>query len=474
MRVRVRGIYATAITKLLLDNGLEVAHASEKIRERFGIEESGEPPTVTVKDTEQRHGVVVVGEYEHGKKVFEILREELSPVCWVSKLPLHSIVKGRVVAAKDGSSIVEMGDYVGVIDRELEVGSEVLVDVARPFLPNDDAAKLSTNYTVYGKYVALIHGLGRRTIFSRHITSRKLRDELAALSAMSDVGEWCIKWRSSATLAKLEDLLKDVRETHKKAIEILKRGEGCKPGEIVYSGEFFAILCFDRRAKTRLDEIRGEVLPTIENHHSLKSMGESEIVDFCEHLLARGIETGGAAMDYILARMREQKSVAIEHVSVLSGNVVKLTPGKPVGDFCLKRVFRRGGIFDGLNVKKEPGDYDLMEFSTELPLILHKYYGRDGSFKGIYVNVNTPPEVSRCSIRYIDMEVDVVASQQVEIIDAEKLERAYELGIISAEVRNYYMRVAERVRRILEDCEDLAEISLKDLAGGLKSEACKR
>ena len=459
IRVRVRGIYATAITKLLLDNGLNVSHASKIIRERFGMDESDEPPTVTVKDTDQKHGIVIVGEYEHGKQVFNILKE-IAVTHWVSKLPLHAIIKGEVIGVREHKSIIDLGGYRGILDQELEVGSEIFVDVARPFMPHEDFAKLSTKYTIFGNYVALIKGIGRKVVFSRHITNRKLKDDLVALSAVSNVEDWSIKWRSSATIGYLDEMLQDIKDTYKKAVEVMKRGEKADIGEIVYNGEFFAILSFN---KEYLDEIRSTVIPTMRYHHSLKSVGENEVVDFGEHLLQQGFDgdvLSGSARKYVISKMGEQRLVDIEHVSALKCSILKLTPGKPIGYCRLKRIFKKPGMFDGLNVRKEPGDYDIMEFSHGLPIILHRYYGRDGSFKGIYVNLNTPPDIGRNLIRYIDMEIDVVSvGGEAKIIDVEKLEKACDLGIVNENVKEYYLNLAKRIKGFLES-HDESDVTL--------------
>ncbi|MET1125164.1 MAG: DUF402 domain-containing protein [Archaeoglobaceae archaeon] len=460
MGVRVRGIYATALTKILLDSGFKLSHTSKVIEERFGVVGEG-PPKVTVKDADQRHGVVVVGDYEIAKKVFETL-SNFAIARWVSKLPLHAVVKGRVEEVRNGTAIVDLGGYEGLLEGNFSVGDEVLVDIARPFMPSDEYARLSTNYTIFGDYVALIRGIKRRVVFSRHITDRRLRDDLAALSAMCDVGEWCVKWRSSATLGKLEDMLRDIRKTYELAKEVMKRGEEAEVGEIVYSGEFFGVISFGEKEK--LDDLRNEVTPTIRHHHSLKSVGEGEIVDFGEHTLRFGADRDAisrAAIDFVMSNMG---IVEIEHVSLLRGQTLKLTPGKAVSRGCLKRVFRKPGFFDGLGVRKEPGDYDMMEFSPELPFILHRYYSRDGELKGIYVNLNTLPDVGRKLIRYLDMEIDVVArGGETKVLDSEKLQRACELGIVKEDVKNYYEELAEKIRRVIEGerevtIEQLAEV----------------
>jgi len=469
MQVRVRGVYSTAITKILLDNNISVSHTSKIIRERFSLPENREAPTVTVKDTDDKHGVVIVGEYEDGKKVYEVIKERVKNcICWVSKLPLHSIIKGKVIDADNNKSIVDLGEYKGIINKKLEAGSEVLVDIAKPFFPHEDVATLSERYTVYGKYVALIYGLDKKVIFSKHITNKRLRDDLLSLAMMSNIENWSIKWRSSAILGEFGDMLKDLQQTYDKAKDIIKAGQDANVGEIVYKGEFFAIVAFSKNNKLELDNIRNDVLPTILGHHSLKSMNESELVDIVEHLLANGIgdreKISEAVINYIKKLMTE-KLISIQHISLLSGEIKRLTPGKVIeienGIFKVKRIMRSKGILDGLNMEKLPGDYDIMEFSLDKPIVLHKYFGKTGEFKGIYVNLNTPPEISRDSIRYIDVEIDVVATENdVKIIDSEKLLKAKELGIISEEIKNYYLNLAEEVKNKISEFDDLRELSI--------------
>ena len=77
VNVRVRGIYATAISKILYDKGFNICHASKKIKERFGLKETLTPPNVTVKDLEHRQGVLVIGDYEEAKAAYNVLKEAI-------------------------------------------------------------------------------------------------------------------------------------------------------------------------------------------------------------------------------------------------------------------------------------------------------------------------------------------------------------------------------------------------------------
>jgi hypothetical protein len=59
--VRVRGIYATALTAVLLDQGLAIAQPSVAIRERFAFAETPDEGDVSVTDRRDRQGVLLRG-----------------------------------------------------------------------------------------------------------------------------------------------------------------------------------------------------------------------------------------------------------------------------------------------------------------------------------------------------------------------------------------------------------------------------
>jgi len=61
LKAKVRGIYTTALTKLLLENDFQIVQPSQTIRVRFGIPDNNEPPDLKIKDrvghTRSRKGV---------------------------------------------------------------------------------------------------------------------------------------------------------------------------------------------------------------------------------------------------------------------------------------------------------------------------------------------------------------------------------------------------------------------------------
>ncbi|UCC33374.1 MAG: DUF402 domain-containing protein [Candidatus Bathyarchaeota archaeon] len=61
IKAQVRGVYSTALTRLLLDNGAVIVHPSAAAIERFGLEERNEPPSLDLRERHDRQGVSVSG-----------------------------------------------------------------------------------------------------------------------------------------------------------------------------------------------------------------------------------------------------------------------------------------------------------------------------------------------------------------------------------------------------------------------------
>ena len=63
-RLKIRGIYTTALTKFLLDSGYEIVDPSAEIQERFGLEQTRRLPEILIQDREDLQGVHIFGEAE--------------------------------------------------------------------------------------------------------------------------------------------------------------------------------------------------------------------------------------------------------------------------------------------------------------------------------------------------------------------------------------------------------------------------
>jgi len=76
VKVKVRGIYATALT-LLLSQKFQIVEPSDVIQTRLGIPASAEPAEVNVFDKADRHGIVIEGVRSAAEEVAEYLREAI-------------------------------------------------------------------------------------------------------------------------------------------------------------------------------------------------------------------------------------------------------------------------------------------------------------------------------------------------------------------------------------------------------------
>ena len=77
VRVKIRGIYATALTGLLLERGFEIVSPSEMIRDRFGLPDDPGPEEVLIVDRRDRQGVSIEGVRGATEEVVAALREAL-------------------------------------------------------------------------------------------------------------------------------------------------------------------------------------------------------------------------------------------------------------------------------------------------------------------------------------------------------------------------------------------------------------
>jgi len=87
-RIKIRGIYSTALTKLVSDWGYAVADPSAKIRERFSLEPNEEPNDILIQDREDLQGIELSGKPENLCQFLTFLQERLPDVILVQFDPL--------------------------------------------------------------------------------------------------------------------------------------------------------------------------------------------------------------------------------------------------------------------------------------------------------------------------------------------------------------------------------------------------
>jgi len=215
---------------------------------------------------------------------------------------------------------------------------------------------------------------------------------------------------------------------------------------------------FPLLSKSRLDEIRGTVLPTLPLHHRLKIIASDQVDSVERKTLAQHPELReslGRNMEreLIWNGYETGRQIAIEHVKP-EGRVLYLSEGEVVqADFMLKKlVLKRSGFkgrdkYDGLGIPKHGGDYAVSELREGDWHYRHTYFRAQGEIIGSYYNINTPVEFYPDRIRYLDLEIDVVQfpNRRVEILDETELRRRFEQGYISGALREKAIGEASRL-----------------------------
>jgi len=219
-----------------------------------------------------------------------------------------------------------------------------------------------------------------------------------------------------------------------------------------YGGFAFYEAEFPFNSKKFLDELRSEVTPTLIGHHHLKTIA-SDKVKGAEIILGLHPEKRSELSlklknELIYDNYKIGKTIFIEHVK-LDGRILNLSEGKILSfkdnTLILKRLIKGEGIYDGINERKEEGDYVITEAKEESWILKHSYFSRNGELKGELYNINTPIEFYPDKIRYIDLEVDVPNKGSAKIIDAEKLEEALEEGFINKELTEKALKTAKEL-----------------------------
>ena len=210
---------------------------------------------------------------------------------------------------------------------------------------------------------------------------------------------------------------------------------------------------FPSLSKTSLDQIRGEVVPTVNGHHRFRIIA-SEYVDLIEREVEKfpfrmGKMEEAMRKRLILDTLKNGRGLKIEHVKpegnviLLRGGVIEFLSGDKKEMFIRRAL--KGGRYDGLDLIIEQGDYAITRVREGDWLVKHSYYSAEGVLKGIYWNINTPVEFYPEKIRYVDLHVDVVLKRggRPEIIDRDQLQCLAEKGNIKEELARRALQLAE-------------------------------
>lgn len=456
VNVRVRGIYATALTRLLVEKGYAIVQPSEKIAVRFGLTVNNSPSDVTIKDSDDGDGVILIGSPAETREVFEQLTSTI-PFTFktLSKAELYSVYLVRIEKAENGVCTADAGEFkVEVSPCKETPGDKAVVGVRKAPLYPGERVIASKGFRLLGKLVALLHGEPRVT-FSEHIRDPELKARLTTLAASRLMGTGLgIHFRSSARFAGSGELLNEIDMLLGEYRRLMARVKEAEPPVKLYSGELLGFIRFTSLSKAFLDYVRDAVTPTISGHHSLRSMGLGDLVEALEFSVMHGCGRDAASKgvhEFLLAKISEERSIRIKHVKP-TGEVLELVPGRvekvlrgpDSTRIIIKRLITGSGIYDGLNVERKPGDVDYMVIMLGRPYIVHNYY-RGNTWLGSYINVNTPPEVSADTVKYHDLLVDVSVTPdgRINVLDREELDKAFQQGLIDSRLYQYALKAVE-------------------------------
>ncbi|MFB6111273.1 MAG: DUF402 domain-containing protein [Halobacteriaceae archaeon] len=461
--VRVRGIYATALTAYLADVGT-IVDASPPIRARFDRDFDRGEPAVRVSTTTDRQGVEVTGD----PGAVDAVREHLETVgadtlAWTAEAPRDAVYDGRVTETTGGGAVLDLGTAEGylpfdAVEQYVEVGDTIRARVTRPAPPwRDDRPVLGTDVAVSGTVATLERDV-EATVASTPRGSSET--ELARTTELIDPDlpdQWGIGWQRGAIAADLDVRRSAIESQIERARQVEAAleaaGEVADAPRRVVRPLTGVWVWFGRASRFALDERRRSVAPTLNGHHRIKTGSDhaSDVVDFAERL-------GATATEFPVEAVLEQ-------FGPLDGDQLAIRHGKPdgrcyalgrgevterdldTGTVVVERELSSHGTYDGLEVTREPGDIAQTRFREGRWWYPTTYRSDDGTLRGTYLNVNTPVEVFPDAIRYVDLHVDVVKwpDGEVAIVDEDELEAAVDAGHLPAALADRAEHVAEQV-----------------------------
>jgi len=470
--VRVRGIYTTAVTHLLLDAGHAVVQASEPIRERFDADFGDATHEVTVATTSDRQGVGVHGDADAVATVDGELRAVgRDTFAWDDPTPPGAIFDARVTDTLGSGAICDLGRAEGFLpysdaDEYVDEGDAVRVQVRESAPPwVDHRAQLGTEIRADGGLASLVRGRDGVTVDTRDDAAGR---ELAGMTDFLSVevpDGWGIEWSHAATRADM-DALEAALERAVDRTDALTEALGeASQSDDTETGLHAAPttgrwLWFGRESRFALDDARRAVAATMPGHHRTKAASESASagVDLAEALCGSG-EGSEFPFEVVTRQFGpvEGDFVEIEHGKP-DGRAFSLGRGEVTdwdadGTIAVTRTLSGGGTYDALGTPREEGDTALTKFREGRWWYPTVYRSADGDAKGTYVNVCTPVECFPDAIRYVDLHVDVVKLPDgtVERVDDDELDAAVDAGLVPDAAAEKARSVATSLERALSD-----------------------
>jgi hypothetical protein len=460
MTVRIRGIYATALTELLAS----VVQASPPIRERFETTFPVDPADAVVSTTDDRQGVGVVGEREQVEQVLDSLCDvAVDVLTWEASLSRGGVYAGEVTETLGSGAVVDVGDGEGFLpysksQRRIETGDCLRVQVNEASPPwSDSRPVLDTTVRVQGGLATLVRGRSAGGTGA---------PDLADLVPTDPPEGWGVDWGRASDDADLDALDDALAAASDRARDVDAAFADAPAPEAAAPHRYWGGVAtwwvwFGREARFALDEHRRAVTETMPGHHRIKAATReaSAAVDFVEAVCGDGDDAGD--QDFPFETVTRQ-------FGPTEGDRVGLVHGKPDGrafdlgpadvtarsadgSVTLQREMSPGGTYDALGVERRAGDVAVTKIEEGRWWYPTVYRGDDGTKRGTYVNVCTPVEVFPDAVRYVDLHVDVVkhADGTVERVDDDELDEAVGAGDVPDPLAQRAREVASAVENAL-------------------------
>jgi hypothetical protein len=476
VRARVRGIYATALTRAFLAAGHEVVQASAPIRDRFDAEFGAGDHDVGVATTSDRQGVGLTGPSADVTAAEDVVRVARDTLAWPAPAPAGAVFDAAVTRTVGSGAVCDLGETEGFLpfdaaDGYVDEGDRLRVQVTDPAPPwADRRPELSGTLRAGDGLARLVAGRDGVTVATRDDAAGR---ELAGMTDLLGVDVpdgWGIEWRREAVEADMDALRAALERAVERAggLETAREGDVGDPDRVVAPAATTWVW-FGRESRFALDDHRREVTTTMPGHHRVKAAhdGASAAVDFVEALCDPGSETPDGEGDEddgvgfpfgVVARQfgpAEGDALRIEHGKP-DGRLVVLGTGTvtdrdSVGAVTVRREMTPGGSYDALGVERAAGDVAVTSFREGRWWYPTVYRDAEGDRKGTYVNVCTPVEVFPDAARYVDLHVDVVkyADGTVDRVDDDELDEAEREGTVPPALAEKARSVAASIERAL-------------------------
>ena len=438
MKVKVRGIYSTAISKLLLDEKISVTQSAEAIKKALKIDDESKPDVV-IEDTETKEGVYIYG--NNVEEVIEVMKKRLKTSVFYRE-EIGKIYCGIIknTDQKSKSIIISLpNDEEGVLDLKsfwgyVKPGSKLLVQSKGTY---DGKIMLSTQLRIFGDNIIIIkNGF---TKMSKGIHSNEGKTKLYDIAKGLNLKEWGILWVQGAE-DKDENVLKEELEAlQKKEAEINEKFNNCNEPTILYEGMNKYFILFSKEDKSELDKIRKEVMPTIINHHKLKSAGYTILTDFAESMLDKySDEEIGKKINEVLLRYGPVKEklyrIAFTRLNGTSFRIDGVVSDLDIKDNEVQKI--------SIKTRSEWGDrvYTLEKDKMYIEIV------KNGENERMLV---TKPEIFPKFTKIVTFDITAKKDgEEVKVENENRLEKLNKKGEISDELKNQLSDVLNEMKSL--------------------------